>query len=239
MLGPEHPDTLHVHEQSGRHLLRQGKYAQAEALYNQTLETRLRVLGPEHPDTLASMNNLANIYCDQRASTRRPKRSTRQTLEIQRRVLGPEHPYTLSLLSNMAGMYQRQDKFDKAETYAAQSLAGQRHSLGPENQRVLVPLNRPAEDFDRFEIVRARVTSYSAIIIPEAAERPPPAQSLRARFSLCRHSDWIVRPGAFQFLFDPFQAVRLVQVSELYTQPINDPLGFVQIRFGRAYSFQC
>ena len=30
----------------------QGKYAQAEALYSQTLEIRRRVLGPEHPNTL-------------------------------------------------------------------------------------------------------------------------------------------------------------------------------------------
>ena len=31
----------------------EGKYAQAEALYSQTLEIQRRVLGPEHPDTLS------------------------------------------------------------------------------------------------------------------------------------------------------------------------------------------
>jgi non-specific serine/threonine protein kinase/serine/threonine-protein kinase len=40
----------------------EGKYAQAEALFRQTLEIRRRVLGPEHPDTLGSMVNLAIIY---------------------------------------------------------------------------------------------------------------------------------------------------------------------------------
>ena len=53
----------------------QGKYAQAEALYSQTLEIQRRVLGPEHPDTLMSMNNLAIVYFAE-ASTRRPRRST-------------------------------------------------------------------------------------------------------------------------------------------------------------------
>ena len=37
----------------------QGKYAQAEALNSQVLETKRRVLGPEHSETLISMNNLA------------------------------------------------------------------------------------------------------------------------------------------------------------------------------------
>ena len=53
----------------------EGKYAQAEALDNQTLEIQRRVLGPEHPDTLESMSSLAGVYYV-RASTPRPRRST-------------------------------------------------------------------------------------------------------------------------------------------------------------------
>lgn len=30
----------------------QGKYTEAEALFNQVVDARRRVLGPEHPDTL-------------------------------------------------------------------------------------------------------------------------------------------------------------------------------------------
>ena len=40
----------------------EGKYEQAEALLNQTLEIQRRVLGPESRDTLWTMNKMANIY---------------------------------------------------------------------------------------------------------------------------------------------------------------------------------
>jgi eukaryotic-like serine/threonine-protein kinase len=42
--------------------MRQGRYAQAEALFKQTLEIQRRVLGPEHPDTLDSLSEIASMY---------------------------------------------------------------------------------------------------------------------------------------------------------------------------------
>ena len=53
-----------------------------------------------------------------------------QTLAITRRVMGPENPQTCTFLSDFASMYQRQGKYALAQTYAAQALAGQRHTLG-------------------------------------------------------------------------------------------------------------
>ena len=40
----------------------QGRYAEAEALYLDTLEIQKRILGEEHPSTLGSVNNLAILY---------------------------------------------------------------------------------------------------------------------------------------------------------------------------------
>jgi tetratricopeptide (TPR) repeat protein len=40
-------------------ILKQGRAAEAEALYRQALERRRRVSGEKHPDTLKLMNNLA------------------------------------------------------------------------------------------------------------------------------------------------------------------------------------
>jgi hypothetical protein len=39
----------------------QGKYAEAEELFRQTLKERAKVLGEEHPDTLESIHNLAGV----------------------------------------------------------------------------------------------------------------------------------------------------------------------------------
>ena len=40
----------------------QGKYEQAESLYERALAIREQQLGPEHPDTATSLNNLAVLY---------------------------------------------------------------------------------------------------------------------------------------------------------------------------------
>ena len=40
----------------------QGKYAEAEPLYQRALAIREKALGPEHPDVANSLNNLAVLY---------------------------------------------------------------------------------------------------------------------------------------------------------------------------------
>jgi tetratricopeptide (TPR) repeat protein len=115
----------------------QGKYAQAEVLFSQTLEIKRRVLGPEHPATLTSMYNLAEDYGLQ-GKYAQAEALFSQTLEIRRRALGPEHPDTLWTLSDFAFMYQRQGKYGLAEILGGQALAGRRHALGPEHPDTVV-----------------------------------------------------------------------------------------------------
>ena len=59
VLGPEHPDTLTSVNNLAALYQAQGRYAEAEPLYQARARGRERVLGPEHPDTLQSVNNLA------------------------------------------------------------------------------------------------------------------------------------------------------------------------------------
>jgi len=40
----------------------QGKYKEAEPLYQQALALRQKLLGDDHPDVAASLNNLALLY---------------------------------------------------------------------------------------------------------------------------------------------------------------------------------
>ena len=51
-------------------LCRQGKYTEAKAIQQQTLQLQKTVLGKDHPDTLMSMNNLASIQRPRRCSSR-------------------------------------------------------------------------------------------------------------------------------------------------------------------------
>ena len=43
----------------------QGRYSEAEPLYQRSLTMREKVLGPEHPSVAASLNNLAGFYYGQ------------------------------------------------------------------------------------------------------------------------------------------------------------------------------
>jgi hypothetical protein len=49
-LGPDHLDTLISMNNLGKVYGDEGKYAQAEALYNQTSEIKRRVLGADRPN---------------------------------------------------------------------------------------------------------------------------------------------------------------------------------------------
>jgi Tfp pilus assembly protein PilF len=58
-----------------------GKYAEAEAMYRQTLELKETVLGKDHPSTLGSIMNLANSLDDQGKYVK-AEAIHRQTLEL-------------------------------------------------------------------------------------------------------------------------------------------------------------
>ncbi len=131
-LGPEHPNTLSSMGNLAIALYHQGKYAEAQSLYEQTLEMCRRVLGPEHLRTLASMNNLA-IALHEQGKYAETQRLVEQVLEIRRRVLGPEHPDTLSVMSNLAVALYDQGKYAEAQRLHEQTLEIQRRVLGPEH----------------------------------------------------------------------------------------------------------
>ena len=72
----------------------QGRYGEAEPLYQRALAASERVLGAEHPDTLVSVNNLAGLYASQgRYGEAEPL--YQRALAARERVLGAELPDTL------------------------------------------------------------------------------------------------------------------------------------------------
>src|SRR5260370_1180076 len=78
-----------------------GLYPRAQALQQQSMEIRQRVLGPEHPDTLTSMNDLATDLSDS-GHYAEAEKLEREELDIFRRVLGAEHTGTLTSMDNLA-----------------------------------------------------------------------------------------------------------------------------------------
>jgi len=61
-LGPDHPDVATSLNNLAELYGTQGKYAEAEPLYNRALEIDEKFLGSDHPTTTTIRNNLAEIY---------------------------------------------------------------------------------------------------------------------------------------------------------------------------------
>ena len=77
----------------------QGRYEDAEPLYDEALSISRRVLGVDHPETATSLNNLAGLY---RAQGRYVEAAptVMDAVEIMERVLGAAHPNTKIMREN-------------------------------------------------------------------------------------------------------------------------------------------
>ncbi|KAH8588542.1 hypothetical protein B0O99DRAFT_746711 [Bisporella sp. PMI_857] len=124
-----------------------GKYAEAEAMYRQTLQLRETVLGKEHPDTLATINNLA-ISLDRQSKYADAEAMHRQTLQLKETVLGKEHPDTLASMNNLALSLDRQGKYADAEAMHRQTLQLKETVLGKEHPDTLASITGLAISLD-------------------------------------------------------------------------------------------
>ncbi|MBW4634262.1 MAG: tetratricopeptide repeat protein [Iphinoe sp. HA4291-MV1] len=99
----------------------QGRYTEAEPLYQQALQLTRRLLGEEHPHVASSLNNLAGLYRYQgRYAEAEPL--YQQALELRRRLQGEEHPSVATSLDNLALLYFFQGRHTEAEPLYQQAL---------------------------------------------------------------------------------------------------------------------
>jgi len=134
VLGPEHPDTLMYMNNLAAVYDAQGKYAQTEALYSQTLELSRRVLGPEHPNTLNTLSGFASMY-QRRGKYALAEAHAAQALAGCRHTLGSEHPDTMASAADLALAYYSQGKFAESEALAREALEFNRQKQPDDWQR--------------------------------------------------------------------------------------------------------
>ena len=77
----------------------QGKYAEAEPLFQRALAIRERTLGPEHPEAARSLQNLAVLYNDQ-GKYAEAEPLYQRSLAILEKALGPEHSHVATGLES-------------------------------------------------------------------------------------------------------------------------------------------
>jgi hypothetical protein len=147
VLGPEHPETLRSINTLVNLDYQDGKYAQGEALGNQTLEISRRVLGSENPDTMGLTEDLADVYNGE-GKYAQAEALHSQALQFRRRVFGPEDTGgTLTVAMDLAVDYEGEGKYAQAEALFSQTLEIQRRVLGPEHPPTLLSMGNLAESY--------------------------------------------------------------------------------------------
>ena len=119
----------------------QGKYAEAEPLYQRALAFAEKVLGPEHPSTAASLNNLAGLYRDQGKYADAEALFAR-AMGISEKALGPQHPDTADGLNNLANVYLDQGKYAQAEPLFKRMLVIYEKIPSPDHPGAVLGVNK-------------------------------------------------------------------------------------------------
>jgi tetratricopeptide (TPR) repeat protein len=114
---------------------RVGAYAEAKALYEQSLAIRERALGSDHPEIATELENLANVstatgaYAQARALHRR-------ALEIRESTVGRDHPDIAVGLTNLANVDYATGAYADARAANQRALEILERAYGPDHPDV-------------------------------------------------------------------------------------------------------
>ena len=122
-----------------------GLYPHSEALLQQSLEIRQRVLGPENPDTLRSMHSLS-LVLDRQGRYQEAEKLDRQAIAAEQRVLGLEHPSTLATTNALAVVLRAEGHYAESEKLNRQTLEAETRVLGPDHLNTLGTMQNLAGD---------------------------------------------------------------------------------------------
>ena len=130
--------------ETGYFLNVQGRYKEAEPLYQQATEINSSFRGKQHRNTANDLSNLAGLYVAQgRYEEAEPL--YKQALAIYQSLLGEQHPETAIGLNNLAGLYRDQGRYGEAEPLYQQALTINQSFLGEQHSRTADSLSNLAE----------------------------------------------------------------------------------------------
>ena len=113
-----------------------GQYKEAEAMYNQALMEKEKVLGPDHTSTLDTVNSLGNLYRKQ-GRLSEAEVMYNHALTGFEKVLRPNHTSTLGTVNNLSVLYEAQGRLTEAEVMYNRALTGKEKALGCDHTSTL------------------------------------------------------------------------------------------------------
>jgi CHAT domain-containing protein/Tfp pilus assembly protein PilF len=131
-LGPDHPDLADALSELGRLYQEEGKYAEAEPLFQRAMAVLLR---SQHPFLAGALKELATLY---EAEGKYPSAEPllKQAVAIEEKVFGPNNMRTANAYSLLAQLYQYEGSNRQAEPLFQNALAIYEKELGPEHPYV-------------------------------------------------------------------------------------------------------
>jgi tetratricopeptide (TPR) repeat protein len=137
LLGPDHLDTLISKHNLAQLYGAQGKYAQAEPLFQEVLQAFTAKLGADHPDTLTNKSTLAGLYLAQ-GKYAQAELLLKEALQGRTVQLGADHPDTLLSKHNLALLDKQQGKYAQAEPLFQEALQGRTVQFGTDHPDTLL-----------------------------------------------------------------------------------------------------
>ncbi|CAB1106625.1 unnamed protein product [Ectocarpus sp. CCAP 1310/34] len=144
VLGPDHPSLATTLNNRAGLLEAQGKYVEAEPLYERSQAIREKSVGPEHPDVAQSLDNrAAGFFHHTRMAFSNVTWTVRfrgkyaeadplylRAIEIGEKMLGPDHPDLATRLNNRAWLLHSQGKHNEAIPRLERASSIRRKRLG-------------------------------------------------------------------------------------------------------------
>jgi len=139
LLGPQHPDTVHILEDLGYTLVaaRNPNLQEGEFYTREALQRAVLVFGSEHPATLTLMGHMGSALKEQERYLEAEKYVNEHTLAKMCSVLGPDNLKTVWSTMILADCYVGQTRFEAALPLYRQAVVKYRQVF-------------PVDDYDTF-----------------------------------------------------------------------------------------
>jgi tetratricopeptide (TPR) repeat protein len=144
--GQENEARMNLARKHAAALSSDGRFNEAEAYFNDALQSCKEILGPEHPLTLAIITDLASTYRNQGRWNEAEELQATE-LKICSKVLGPEHLDTLISMANLASTYRNQGRWKEAEDLQVQVIETRKRVFGAEHPSTLISISNLASTY--------------------------------------------------------------------------------------------
>jgi hypothetical protein len=125
----------------------QKKYAEAIALYKNSIERKQRILPPAHPDLATSYSSIGQVY-EKMGEYPKALSSYEKAFEIYEKTLPPNHPDLIDSYTRRGSLYEKLHDYSKAASFYERAVDIGQRTL-PANHSRLQSLQRNLADIKK------------------------------------------------------------------------------------------